>query len=110
METVEISEDIFIDMLWERINEFQPAKAYDKNFWADCIDYLSEIGWMGEPRYNNPMYIVDNVAVGDICAIEDCANNYDAIDNKYDGDVTAWIEDNGYLVFGDYVVINLGLD
>ena len=31
------------------------------------------------------------------------------INDDYKGDVNAWIEDNGYLVFGDYVVINLGL-
>ena len=31
------------------------------------------------------------------------------IDEDYDGDVIAWAEDKGYLLFGDYVVINLGL-
>ena len=34
---------------------------------------------------------------------------FDEIDEDYDGDVIAWAEDKGYLLFGDYVVINLGL-
>ena len=107
---VEIDDDIFIELLWDRVNSFTPAKGYDDEFWTECFDYLSEIGWMGDPWKNDPKYIVDNIAVnGEIFALEDCADNYDEINDDYKGDVNAWIEDNGYLVFGDYVVINLGL-
>ncbi len=107
--TVEIDEDVFIDLLWQRVNDFRPAEAYDEDFWTEVFDYLSESGWL-KSQYNNPSYIVDNIAVnGDICAIDDCAEYYDEINDDYDGDVDAWIDDNGYSRFGDYVVINLGL-
>lgn len=107
---VEIDDDAFIEMLWDRVNIFTPAKGYDEEFWTECFDYLSDIGWMGDPWKNNPKYIVDNIAVnGEIFALEDCVDNYDEINDDYEGDVDAWIEDKGYLVFGDYVVINLGL-
>ena len=73
------------------------------------VNYLSEIGWL-KPNYNDPKYIVDNILInGEICHTDDCADNYDEIDEDYDGDVIAWAEDKGYLLFGDYVVINLGL-
>lgn len=107
--TVEIDEDVFIELLWERVNDFRPAQAYDDDFWTEVFDYLSETGWL-DSDYNNPSYIVDNIAVnGDICEKDECIKNYDAINDDYEGDVDAWIDDNGYLVFGDYVVINLGL-
>jgi len=107
--TVEIDEDVFIDLLWERVNETRWGSNYSEDFWTECFNYLSEIGWL-DSDYNNPSYIVDNIGVnGDICAVEDCADNYDEINEDYDGDVDAWADDNGYLVFGGYVVINLGL-
>lgn len=63
-----------------------------------------------KPNYNDPKYIVDNILInGEICAVEDCADNYDEINKDYDGDVDEWAEDNGYPLFGGYVVINLGL-
>ena len=40
---------------------------------------------------------------------DECVDNYDEINEDYEGDVDEWIDDNGYLVFDDYVVINLGL-
>lgn len=108
--TVEIDEDIFIDLIYDRIDEVKHSWGdYGEEFWTDCIDYLSEIGWL-KSDYNNPKYIVDNILVnGDICAVDECADNYDEINEDYNGDVDEWIEDNGYLVFGGYVVINLGL-
>ena len=106
---VPIDEDAFIDMCWLRVDEFRPANSYDEDFWTEVFDYLSDIGWL-HPWENTPSYIVDNIAVnGDICLKKDCIKNYDEITKKYDGDVDTWIEDNGYLEFGDYVVINLGL-
>lgn len=108
--TVEIDEDVFIDMLWERVNETRWGSNYSEDFWTECFDYLSEIGWMGDPYENNPSFIVDNIAVnGEIYKKDECADNYDTINDDYEGDVDEWIDDNGYLVFDDYVVINLGL-
>ena len=107
---VKVDEDAFIDMCWQRVNDFRPAESYDEEFWTECFDFLSETGWLKDPWDNTPSYIVDNIAVnGDICLKDECVDNYDAINDKYEGDVDAWIDDNGYLVFGDYVVINLGL-
>ena len=107
---VKVDEDAFIDMCWQRVNEFRPAKGYDDDFWTEVFAYLSDIGWLKDPWENTPSFIVDNIAVnGDICAIEDCADNYSEINDDYGGDVDAWMDDNGYTRFGDYVVINLGL-
>ena len=33
----------------------------------------------------------------------------DEINKDYNGDVDEWAQDNGYSIFGGYVVINLGL-
>lgn len=108
--TVEIDEDIFIDMLWERINDTRWGSKYSEEFWTEVIEYLSDIGWMGDSQYNSPSYIIDNIGVnGEICEIDECADNYDEVDDEYDGNVEAWAEDKGYLIFDDYVVINLGL-
>ena len=108
--TVEIDEDVFIELLWERVNETKWGSKYSEDFWTECFDYLSEIGWMKDPWENNPSFIVDNIGVnGEICKKDKCANYYDEIDEDYNGDVDEWIDDNGYLVFDDYVVINLGL-
>lgn len=108
--TVEIDEDVFIELLWERVNETKWGSKYSEDFWTECFDYLSEIGWMKDPRNNNPSFIVDNIGVnGEICKKDECADNYYEINEDYEGDVDEWIDDNSYLVFDDYVVINLGL-
>ena len=108
--TVEMDEDSFIDLCWDRVDEVKRNWGdYGDEFWEECFDYLSEIGWF-KPQYNAPKYIVDNILVnGEIFKKDECADNYDEINDDYDGDVETWVEDNGYLVFGDYVVINLGL-
>lgn len=108
--TVKIDEDVFIDMLWERVNETRWGSKYSEDFWTECFDYLSEIGWMGDPFDNSPSFIVDNIGInGEIWEKDECIKNYDEIIDDYDGDVDEWINDKGYLVFDDYVVINLGL-
>lgn len=108
--TVEIDSDVFIDMLWDRVGEFKPARAFDDDFWTDCFAFLEEIGFMSDPQYNSPSYIVDNIAInGDICEYDECKDNYYAIDDDYDGDVDEWINDNGYSIWGNYVVVNMGL-
>lgn len=35
--TVEIDEDVFIELLWERVNDFRPAQAYDDDFWTEVF-------------------------------------------------------------------------
>lgn len=108
--TVEIDVDVFIELLWERVNDTKWGNKYSEDFWTECFDYLSEIGWMNDPYDNNPSFIVDNIGInGEICEKDECIKNYDKINDDYDGDVDEWIDDNGYLVFDDYVVINLGL-
>lgn len=110
MKTVEIHEDDFINMLWDRVEALGREADYGDDFWNGVFDYLSDIGWL-KPQYNTPLYIIDNIVYnGDICAVEDCADNYEVVNRDYDGDVYAWAEDKGYLIFGDFVVLNLGLD
>lgn len=107
---VEIDEDIFVDLLNDRVREFYPAQGYDEEFWDECIDYLRQIGFMSNPSYNDPKYIIDNIAVnGEIYPFDECAENFQEIEKDFNGDVNEWIQRNGYLKFGDYVVIRLGL-
>lgn len=107
--TVEINEDSFIGMLWDRVDEFPSARVYSKKFWEECFEYLSDIGWL-KVEYNTPMYIIDNIAInGEILDFDECKDNFDEIESDYDGDVEEWANDKGYLIFDDMVVINLGL-
>ena len=65
---------------------------------------------MGEPSLNNPMYIVDNIAVnGSIYEVEEVAEQYPEITEKYNGDIDEWMADNGYTYVGNYIVVNWGL-
>lgn len=106
---VKINEDIFIDMLWDRVDEFPSARGYSKQFWEECFEYLSDIGWLGAD-YNTPMYIIDNIAInGEILDFDECKDNFDEIESEYNGDVEEWARDEGYPIFDDMVVINLGL-
>ena len=97
-------------MCMDRVDELGKVAEFGDKFWEECFDYLAEIGFMRDPKCNKPSYIVDNIVYnGEICHEDDCADNYDEINDDYDGDVNAWAEDNGYVFFGPYVVINLGL-
>ena len=108
--TVEIDSDVFIDLLWDRVDEFPSARGYSKKFWEQCFEYLEEVGFMGDPQYNSPSYIIDNIAInGEILDFDECKDNFDEIESDYDGDVEEWANDEGYLIFDDMVVINLGL-
>ena len=110
--SVTISDDAFVDMLWDRVDEFYAAKGYDESFWQEAFNILRESNWLGlNDRELTPSYIVDNIAVnGEIVHRDDAANNYDVIDTEYNGDVDAWVEDNGYTYCGDYIVVKWGLD
>ena len=106
---VQIDDDVFIDMLWNRVNEFAP-NAFTDEFWEGIFEDLKDAGWLSDPKKNYPSYIVDNIAInGDIKPIEECAENYSEIDESYGGDVEAWAEDKGYIIIDGYVVVNLGI-
>lgn len=106
---VQIDDDVFIDMLWERVSTFAP-NVYTDEFWGEVFEELKDGGWLKEPRYNNPSYIVDNIAInGNIHPIEECPELYPEIDESYGGDVEAWAEDKGYGIVEGYVVVNLGI-
>lgn len=73
---VMIDDDIFIDLLWNRAREFSPAEGYSDEFWSAMFDFLKETGWLSDPCHNNPMYIVDNIAVnGEFYTLEECYEN-----------------------------------
>ena len=35
--TVEIDSDVFIDLLWDRVDELPSARDYSKKFWEQCF-------------------------------------------------------------------------
>lgn len=111
METVTIDADCFIEMLWNRVREFYPARGYDNDFWTECFEYLKEVGFLRDDiQHNTPSYIVDNIAInGAIYPIDECAENYKEIEEDYNGSVEDWYTDKGYMKFGNYIVVNLGL-
>ena len=107
---VQIDDDVFIDMLWERVNDFGPAGDYDNDFWDNAFDYLKETGWLSDPFLNKPNYIVDNIAVNsEIVHKDDAVKEYDEINSQYNGDVEEWAYENGYDICGDYIVLDWNL-
>ena len=58
---------------------------------------------------NDPQILIDNIAVnGAIYELDDVANQYDEINEDYDGNVEEWANDNGYSIIQNYVVVNWG--
>jgi len=106
--TITIDEDLFIDMLWDRVNEVQNTMKwcnYSDAFWEDTFDYLSSTGWLKSDK-NTPSYIIDNIAInGEIVDFDEVKDNYD-IGNKT---VEEWADENGYPICDGYVVINFGI-
>ena len=105
--------ETFEELLFERVAEFPPARKYSDKFWEEAINFLLAMGvsfsWSNVPIKNDPKYIIDNIAVnGQIVKLKEAAENYSVINDEYGGDGNAWIEDNGYQVIADYVVINWG--
>ena len=41
---VTIDDDVFIDMLWTRVDEFCPD-SYSHEFWEAAFNYLKDVGW-----------------------------------------------------------------
>lgn len=107
--TVEIETTAFIDLLWDRVDEMRNYDSFTEKFWKECFEYLEDIGFFN-PKFNAPKYIIDNIMInGEICHKDDCADNYDEINEDYNGDVEEWADNNGYPIFDDYVVVNFGL-
>jgi hypothetical protein len=100
---VTIDDDLFIKMLWDRVNEFCPD-AFTEDFWNGVFEYLKEGDWL-QPGYNDPMYIVDNIYVnGEITPVDEVADNYDLEGQS----VEEFMENNGFVI-ADYFIMNLGL-
>ena len=109
MVTMEIDDDTFKDMLWERVQNYGYDKYYPESVWNGLFDWLEEVGWL-KPEYNYPSYIVDNLAINaEICPYDEVAERYDLNGQSVD----EWIENEGAYVVGDpdeqYVVVNFGL-
>lgn len=72
---VQISDDDFIDMLWERVANFKPAHSLPDDFWEGVFDMLKDQGWFNGAT---PAKIVDNIAVnGEIKTIDEIRQEYD---------------------------------
>ena len=113
MVTMEVDDDVFKDMLWDRVNTFPPAQNCYPDWVWDCLfDDLEQMGWL-KPEYNYPSYIVDNLAInGDIRPYEDVENEYDLKGMS----VEEYVENNGGIIYTSpyddnerYVVMNYGL-
>lgn len=110
---VMIDDDVFIDMLWDRVDEFCPD-SYSDEFWDAAFDYLKEVGWLSNPILNKPSYIVDNIYVnGNIKTLEEIRENYTFpdidMDKMSDDELSDYLIENGWFAMGDRFVKNLGL-
>lgn len=108
-----IDDDVFIDMLWNRVDEFCPD-SYSEEFWNAVFDYLKDTGWLPDPAHNSPSYIVDNIYVnGNIKTLEEIRENYTFpdidMDKMSDDELSDYLIENGWFVMGDRFVKNLGL-
>lgn len=99
-----IDNEIFKGLLFDRANSFEPAKNYPEEFWEEIIQYLEDVGFL-TPRYNDPKYIIDNIAInGEIKTLEELLEDY-----KTEEKVEKVSEKEGWLKVGEYYVLNLGL-
>lgn len=99
-----IDDEVFKGLLFDRANEFGPAKSYPEEFWEEVIQYLEDIGFLS-PKYNDPKYIIDNIAInGEIRILEELLEDY-----KTEEEIEKVSEKEGWLKFGEYYVLNLGL-
>lgn len=108
---VMIDDDVFIDMLWERVNTFCPD-SYSKEFWDAAFDYFKEIGWMTDPIRNTPSIIVDNIYVnGEIKTLEEIRSDYSYpdMDKKTDEELEEYLLDGEWIKIGDRYVRHWGL-
>lgn len=111
---VMIDDDVFIDMLWERVNTFCPD-SYSEEFWDAVFDYLKETGWLPNPAHNSPSYIVDNIYVnGEVKTMEEIRENYSYpgvdITKMSDDELRNYLaEETDWMTMGDRFVRRLGL-
>lgn len=111
---VTIDDDVFIDMLWERVNTFCPD-SYSKEFWDAVFDYLKETGWLPNPAHNSPSYIVDNIYVnGEVKTLEEIRESYSYPDvditKMSDDELRNYLaEETDWMTMGDRFIRRLGL-
>lgn len=110
---VTIDDDVFIDMLRDRVDYFCPG-SYSDEFWDAAFDYLKEVDWLSDPTLNTPSYIVDNIYVnGEVRTLEEIRENYTFPDidmtKMSDDELSDYLVENDWLILGDRFVKNLGL-
>ena len=108
---VMIDDDVFIDMLWERVDEFCP-NSYSKEFWDAAFDYFKKIGWMHDSTQNTPYIIVDNIYVnGEIKTLEEIRSGYSYpdMDKKTDEELEEYLLNTEWIKIGDRYVRNWGI-
>lgn len=108
---VMIDDDVFIDMLWNRVDEFCP-NSYSEEFWDAAFDYFKEVGWMRDTTQNMPSIIVDNIYVnGEIKTLEEIRSGYSYpdMDKKTDEELEEYLLSTEWIKIGDRYVRNRGL-
>ena len=111
---VTIDDDVFIDMLWERVNTFC-LDSYSEEFWDAVFDYLKDTGWLSNSAHNSPSYIVDNIYVnGEVKTMEEIRENYSYPDvditKMSDDELRNYLaEETDWTTMGDRFVRRLGL-
>ena len=111
---VMIDDDVFIDMLWERVNTFC-SNSYSEEFWDAVFDYLKDTGWLSDSAHNSPSYIVDNIYVnGEVKTLEEIRENYSYPDvditKMSDDELRNYLaEETNWTTMGDRFVRRLGL-
>lgn len=105
---VQIEDETFKEMLWDRVKEFCPDSFTDI-FWNEAFDYLEECGWL-EPEYNKPNYIVDNIYVnGEIRTEEELREDGLVLEDATSSDIERIASDKGWTKCDGYYVLNWGL-
>lgn len=97
---VQIEDDDFIEMLWERVNNFGPAGRYPEEFWKGAFEQFKDQGWFSKPL--TPSVIVDNIAVnGEVKELQEIRDNYtipgltsEAIEKMSDEELEEYLLEN----------------
>ena len=108
METMEISQSLFTEMVEERIHDFGLEYIYDREFWDKVVEYFEEIGWESIPLNNRePKIIIDNIAInGEINSVEEIMKEYELSTEE---EVEEKANEEGWLRMADLYVISWGL-
>lgn len=97
---VQIEDDDFIEMLWERVNNFGPAGMYPEEFWKEAFEQFKDQGWFSKTL--TPSVIVDNIAVnGEVKELQEIRDNYtipgltsEAIEKMSDEELEEYLLEN----------------